>query len=349
MSFVEFLIEYYFYILAVLIVLIVGVIGFLVDSKNKKKKMAEVKEDSSSNAGQVVNNIDPLQNVPVNNVLNNEILNMQPVGGDNSVQNQVQPGVSNDNIPLNGTLSVNGGVVTSQEASVSLNNNILGNGIDTNMNVNQNNSSIMDSLQPVMNSLQPEGNNNLNLMGQVIQPIDVNNQVPVNSSLSGVSDISVIQGIQPVTSNNTVNNMSDNGIGVAYGQSMVSSIQPEVNNMAVNQASILNTQPQGNNNVNQITNSTVPVSVNNNNDMMNNFDMQPNMQNITSNTMTLPVTNQNNGMVNNVGANQVNTNLQTNSIPNQNMGNMGQQVSSQVYSSNNSQPFDISSMFGNNQ
>ena len=93
-------------------------------------------------------------------------------------------------------------------------------------------------------------------------------------------------------------------------------------------------------------NSTVPVSVNNNNDMMNNFAMQPNMQNIASNTMTLPVTNQNNGMVNNVGLNQVNNNLQPNNIPNQ---NMGQQVSSQVYSSNNSKPFDISSMFGNNQ
>ena len=337
MSFVEFLIEYYFYILAVLIVLIVGVIGFLVDSNNKKKKKAEVKEDGSSNVGQVVNNIDPLQNVPVNNVLNNEILNMQPMSGDNSVQNQVRSEVSNDNIPSNGTLSVNGGVVTGQNASVSSNNNIVGAGLDTNMNINQNNIPIMDSVQSQVNN---------NLMGQVIQPIDVNNQVPVNSNLSNVSDISVIQGIQPVMSDNTVNNMSNNGMGAVYGQSMVSSIQPEVNNMAVNQAHILNTQPQGNNNVNQIINSTVPVSVNNNNDMMNNFAMQPNMQNIASNTMTLPVTNQNNGMVNNVGLNQVNNNLQPNNIPNQ---NMGQQVSSQVYSSNNSQPFDISSMFGNNQ
>ena len=50
MSFVEFLIEYYIYILAVIIVLVIGVIGFLVDSRNKEKKN---KQDNSNN---VINN-----------------------------------------------------------------------------------------------------------------------------------------------------------------------------------------------------------------------------------------------------------------------------------------------------
>ena len=38
MSFVEFLIEYYIYIIAVIIILVIGVIGFLVDSRSKEKK-----------------------------------------------------------------------------------------------------------------------------------------------------------------------------------------------------------------------------------------------------------------------------------------------------------------------
>lgn len=341
MSFVEFLMEYYFYILAILIVLIVGVIGFLVDSKNKKKN--DVGDVKDSSVGQVNNNINPLQNTNGNNVPNNEILNMQPMGGDTLVQNQVQPVAQNVDMSLNGAMNVNAGTIANENASVSLENNVLGMG---NIDTNQNNSNIMEN-NNVVASVQPEVSNTPNLMGQVIQPVDVNNQMPVNNNLnnlSGTSDISTLQSVQPVMSNNTVNQMPSNGANFATGQTVVSSLQPGVSSTVTTQEPLLNAQPVLNDNMNQISNNVVPTSINDsNNAVINSFSLQPNMQNGIQNTSS--AINQNNGMINNIEASQVNTNSQLNNVSNQNTNNMGQQV----YTSNNSQPFDISSMFGNNQ
>ena len=43
MSFINFLLEYYIYILVVLVLLIICVIGFLVDAKNSKKETQKKK------------------------------------------------------------------------------------------------------------------------------------------------------------------------------------------------------------------------------------------------------------------------------------------------------------------
>lgn len=45
MSFIDFLMEYYFWIMAILLILVVGVIGFLVDSKHGKKKGEKVENN----------------------------------------------------------------------------------------------------------------------------------------------------------------------------------------------------------------------------------------------------------------------------------------------------------------
>ena len=54
MSFVEFLIEYYVYILIVLVLMIITIIGFLADKRDKKKKKnkkdANVGDNVSVNA-----------------------------------------------------------------------------------------------------------------------------------------------------------------------------------------------------------------------------------------------------------------------------------------------------------
>ena len=49
MSYKDFLLENYIWIIAVIIIIVVGVIGFLVDSKNKKKAKNKQQEEASSN------------------------------------------------------------------------------------------------------------------------------------------------------------------------------------------------------------------------------------------------------------------------------------------------------------
>ena len=64
MSFVDFLIEYYVWILTVLVVLIVGIIGFLVDSKNKDKN--KVNKVSKKKKSKEVNDVSVVGDNAVN-------------------------------------------------------------------------------------------------------------------------------------------------------------------------------------------------------------------------------------------------------------------------------------------
>lgn len=364
MSFVEFLIEYYFYILAVLIVLIVGVIGFLVDSKKKNNNKKEVKEESNFNGGQVVNNIDPLQGTSVNNGLNNGLASVQPIGGEILVQNQAQPQIQNNGMSVNGVVNASAGIVDNQNASIASNNGILGMGSNTNVGqvaINTVNS------QPMVSNVQSNFNNEQGLGMQVVQPIDVNNemnQTAVNNNLGGISDISSLQGMQPIMLNNSsdttpidgnqmgmqniqtnVTNMTSNPIGISNMQSGVTSA-------VVNPMPDLSSQVQVDGNVNQALNDQMQLGSNNINNSVGAINSQSNILTGIPTAITNDVSQVNN-LNTNVGnnmmgvpTNNINNNVQA--VPNSNMNNPMEQMNGQVYTANNSQPFDISSMFGNN-
>lgn len=373
MSFVEFLLEYYFYILAVLIVLIVGVIGFLVDSKNKNNKKKDVKDEVNPSGGQVVNNVDPLQGASINNDLNNGLANMQPIGGENLVQNQVQPQIQNNGMSVNSGVNASTGIVDDQNASIVSNNGILGTEPINTTNVEQGNLNTISS-QPMNFGVQPNFNNEQVLGTQVMQPIDVNNgmnQIGVNNNLGVISDISVLQGMQPTMQNNNISNVSmplgGNQMGmqniqpgvtdVAINPMGVSNMQPSVTSVVVNPMPDLSSQSQVDGNVNQTLNNQVQLGSNdisNSVGAINGINTQLTMQNgiplSSINGGVSQVNNQNFNVGNNmmgVPANIINNNVQ--SVPNSNMKNPMEQMNGQVYTANNSQPFDISSMFGNNQ
>ena len=372
MSFVEFLMQYYFYIVAVLIVLIVGVIGFLVDSKNKNKKKNVVNEEPNSNGEQVANNVNPLQETPINNGLNNvEVMGMQvmqPMGGD-ITQNQVQPQVQNNDMSMNSILNGSVGIVDNQNASVALNNGILGMEPIINTSGGQgtinpvNRQSMVTNVQPNLNNVQVMGT-------QVMQPIDVNSgniQTAVNSNLS---DISVLQGIQPTMANN---NISNGSMSLDGNTMVMQNMQPNIQNVSGNSMGTLNVQPNVStvtdnliaslnaqaqvNNINQSLNNQVQVSSNdiNNIGLINGINPYTNIPSDIPTSSVNGVINQINNQSANVGNNVMGVqssgiyNNVVQPLPNSNMNNPMGGMNGQVYMANSSQPFDISSMFGNNR
>lgn len=405
MSFVEFLLKYYIYILAVLVVLIVAVIGFLVDSKNKekKKKGDTLKKDvQNNNGGQLINNEmnnnEPLEQPQVQGVsINNE----------RNVQTDViqQPQMIDNNVQMNG--------LSSSDSSNELNNVMpsmvnapINDSVMPSMMTNQN---VNPVIEPTINLENTMVNNQVqdNMMGiPNIQPdlssMNVNPQVNVNSvlgtnmsnSLDDNNELNVVQGVQPImnSSNMSVSpvvetpvNLENTMVNNQISNNMMEnpSIQPEVSNMNMNQVPIQPVQSQGNvgleqstvanlnNNfgfvdgisgVNQANNGSNvqpigvqasvdtfssnnvmpnmvnPVNVDSQNQMVGLSNIQPQVSMVANQQ---PIMNSNSQ----IGLNEmpsVNNNVslqQNNNLPN----------NGSVVTSDGSQPFDISSMFANNQ
>ena len=132
MSFVDFLLKYYVWILGVLVVLIITVIGFLADARSKKKKALKVE----NNAGNVENNMQEQGAVIP-----------QPV----QEQSIMQPEVNNLNSGINEMVSPVG---------------------DLNLNSNpiMNNSQMEKPVQPVMSTVEPVMSNVVPQMETPVQP-----------------------------------------------------------------------------------------------------------------------------------------------------------------------------------
>ena len=133
MSFVDFLLKYYVWILGVLVVLIITVIGFLADARSKKKKALKVE----NNAGNVENNMQEQGAVIP-----------QPV----QEQSIMQPEVNNLNSGINEMVSPVG---------------------DLNLNSNpiMNNSQMEKPVQPVMPTVEPVMPNVAPQMETPVQPV----------------------------------------------------------------------------------------------------------------------------------------------------------------------------------
>ena len=193
---VEFLLDYYIWILAVLGIAIVTVIGFLVDSKQKRKKNA--KEKKVENPVEEVKTVEPLPDVNVQNAVPIVEAKNQPVptvvdnviGGDgtyvNSVNNNQQiqqaQSVSASNI---GNSSLNNIQTLNEQKPHFEPQNITipasnGNGIVNNMNnqvVTPKPVNAVSINQPVQNQ-QPQTINAVPFNQTIQRPVNYNNQLP---------------------------------------------------------------------------------------------------------------------------------------------------------------------------
>ena len=137
MSFVDFLLKYYVWILGVLVVLIITVIGFLADARSKKKKALKVENNASNNAGNVENNMQEQGAVIP-----------QPV----QEQSIMQPEINNLNSGINEMVSPVGD-------------------LNLNSNPTMNNSQMETPVQPVMPTVEPVMPNVAPQMETPVQPV----------------------------------------------------------------------------------------------------------------------------------------------------------------------------------
>lgn len=326
MSFIEFLMKYYFYILVVLIILIVGVIGFLVDSKNKDK----AKKDANSSGDGTSTDKDNLVN-NVSDVAANNVAIEQAIGNVNNVAN-----VNLENNPAS--------------MEVPSNNNLV-------------NSNVSDNMQSNQGSANDILNNNVSEQSNILTP--VNN---INSVNDGGASYS-----QPIVQNDNVVQESNVNNNIPNNQNSISSMENSSNVMS-NHVDLSVNQGDSNNiatNVSQVSNNTNLTQdsslVNNQNSSNILFSKEPVgevnsqvSQPVTTN-MTFGQIPANDGVTPSNGS-APNANVVQGSQP---LGQVASNITTSVYqqpsepamnsdanasvNNNESKPFDINSMFSNNQ
>ena len=101
---VDFLLEYYIWILVVLVILLITVIGFLADTKRKKKKRQSMESESISSDGNMINQYPDLNNV--NMGMNNFNPNMDMMTNQNVETNAINSVNASSNNESNDTFFV---------------------------------------------------------------------------------------------------------------------------------------------------------------------------------------------------------------------------------------------------
>ena len=99
MSFVNFLLEYYIYILVVIIILIVGVIGFLADARHKNKAVDKENNVQTNNVNQQPNN-NNIVNEQQNQTINSLNKNTTDINSSNELNN-LQDSMIQEPSPVN--------------------------------------------------------------------------------------------------------------------------------------------------------------------------------------------------------------------------------------------------------
>lgn len=383
MSFIEFLLEYYIYILAVLVIIIVGVIGFLVDSKNKDKNKVDV--SSSNNSGQNVgisneNSVSQTNLSVTNEPVNSVTLEMEPqnvndiVNTNNNLNEEVSLNVNTNTNVVNGGPSVENNdinnvlreqsneVLGEQVMSSNIANMVISQGVKydnagfsiDNGPINNLNNSVMNGIENVQAT--PTVEVNQMPVSSNINPVNVQNQMVNAGNLSG-DILNQVPNSAPVQPAQTPINVSLNEMPVQSlygGISNVSNLN--TSNDVVYQQNIQPAMPI-NNNVSPLDFDMMPsnnVGTNQNigvqNQMMgmgmpNSMNVQNNME---FNQNMVP----NNGVqyMNPLTEVPHNSNMvsQTSNMGSQNLNN-NMAINNTVVTSEGAQPFDISSMFANNK
>lgn len=240
-NFVNFLLEYYVWILVVLGIIIVTIIGFLVDSKQKRKKKEKVLQGASEvKTVEPLNELNTPNSVPVVDaktqvapVSNNDL--GQTTVNSNVAQtlSNTQPVVPNNvNEPVNNsekiqTLSEQKPHFEPREANIPNPTNLQPNSI-SNVVAPKPVSAVSINQQPVMptNQVSVQPNNQISTNPVVNQPVSspmygqVSNVAPTN--VSSVQPLNNQPSIQPVTANNGV--VNDQGV------SSYNSVNPTIQN-----------------------------------------------------------------------------------------------------------------------
>ena len=289
MTFIEFLLQYYVYILVVLVILIVGVIGFLVDSKNKNsdKKESKSKKDDQILQNETMSSEIGIENIAtVNQTANSEISQQSSNDLVSDASSEVKLGTSNNNSNV---------VVNSVTDSTSGNF----------QSSTPNGTSVNDFATVDTSGILEVGNNGVNASSDatsVVQPI---NPVGVSNSVS---------------SNEVLATFGNNGVNVSSDTTSV--VQP------VNPVGVSNSIPSNGMGMTQDKDMSVNAISNN----------------IPS---TEQLANQNGQLV---AANLNHETVVDGSIKEKEEGQeQNTAVNSGIFTTDGSQPFDISSMFANNQ
>lgn len=206
----NFLLDYYLWILGVLVIIIITIIGFLVDSKQKRKK-----KESSINATDVgevktVTEVDtPKEDVVLdtNNVVQESINNVSDNVNTNSegVNKVIENSTSSKNLDL---LSNQTPHFEPREVNIpNVNKNMgVNNGLNAVTNANTSNATIVQAHQ----SINPISSNNVNANGMYynnasmpVQEVKNYNEPEVINSTSNYGQ-NVYQGVNMVPNNNMI-------------------------------------------------------------------------------------------------------------------------------------------------
>lgn len=214
----NFLLDYYLWILGVLVIIIITIIGFLVDSKQKRKK----KESSikATDVGEVktVTEVETPKNdvvLDTNNVVQESINNVSDNVNTNSdgVNKVIENSTSSKNLDL---LSNQTPHFEPREVNIpNVNKNMeVNNGLNAVTNANTSNATIVQAQQ----SINPISSNNVNTNGMYynnasmpVQEVKNYNEPEVINSTSNYGQ-NVYQGVNMVPNNNMVytNNVMPN-------------------------------------------------------------------------------------------------------------------------------------------
>lgn len=214
----NFLLDYYLWILGVLVIIIITIIGFLVDSKQKRKK----KESSikATDVGEVktVTEVETPKNdvvLDTNNVVQESINNVSDNVNTNSdgVNKLIENSTSSKNLDL---LSNQTPHFEPREVNIpNVNKNMeVNNGLNAVTNANTSNATIVQAQQ----SINPISSNNVNTNGMYynnasmpVQEVKNYNEPEVINSTSNYGQ-NVYQGVNMVPNNNMVytNNVMPN-------------------------------------------------------------------------------------------------------------------------------------------
>lgn len=148
---VDFLLEYYVWVLIVLVILLITVVGFLADTK-KKKKLREKKERETANSSSMpANDLNMMnQGMDMNYNIMNQNMNMGYNDMNNNMMNPNTDNMMNNNMMMNNQIN-------------SMPNNMVQNmngGMDHNVNMMNNMSNGVETAPSAMESI-PEVNSNL--------------------------------------------------------------------------------------------------------------------------------------------------------------------------------------------
>lgn len=378
MSFVEFLIEYYIYIVMVLILLIVTVIGFIVDSKNKeKKKKGSTSEETTGtvgvneavNSSQIINASNQAQVSGLSNDISGDTSSVQQVSEIQSLDNVSFQSINNNvvNAMNSGGTAVNDGLVASAQVSQEQQQVINGQQIQEEQPVlsvaNEQQMPSVSNLysgQDLQGQSNQVGINNVSNMSlnmgvgaQVQTPLNVQQmpqiQTPLNVQQMPQSGIQT----HTVMSNIPVNNGPINGL--MNNATVNNNVVSGVNNLQFDMSSPLsleNVNSMQNPNLGNVQpNSVENVAMSVQNTPMATANYEAGYNNLANNVATVQTGQQvvggvgmaNNPYQGNVASNvsgaNVNGIMPTNSLPNGNI----------VVTTDGAQPFDVASMFVNNQ